>query len=283
MHSPFMRNRQRKLAALAGNGVAPAAAPAAPDAATAAGQEYAALVVQLHDNLRILQDTASHEARKPLKGEFLENFLPWITAVVAADQPVQDEVLLTGMVWAGDIGQWALAASIGKFAIRHGLAMPERYKRSVACFLREDAAEAALADPQAVAHSVLLDIDQLTRDADMPDAAKAKLDKALGRAWAQKSATFDPADDSAPAGGAAAYAEQALQHFRRALALDRGSGVKRDIEVAERRLRDLQPPPAPASPPAAPAEPAATAKAKAQPRTRKPAKAKRAKPAAKQA
>lgn len=239
MTSPFLMNRQRRLAALAGEATA-IAAPAAPDATTAAGQEYAALKVRLDDNLRQLADVESHEARKPLKAEFIREFAPWVDGIIAADTPVQDEIVLTCMVWAIDVGDFVEAVRLGDFALRHGLQMPDRYKRSVACFLREDIAEVALQQPGAVDLQLLVKIEDLTAGADMPDPAKAKLHKALGRAWAAKADAFNPSDESAPAGGKAAFTEEALQQLRRALTLDSKAGVKKDIEQLERRLRDLQ-------------------------------------------
>lgn len=239
MHSPFMRNRQRRLAAAAGT-IAPAtpAAPPAPDEATAAGQEYAALRVKLHDQLRQLSDVASHEARQPMKAEFAKDYADWIEGILEADAPVQDEILLTCMVWAIDYADFTEAVRLGQFALKHGLTMPERYNRSVACFLREDIAEAELAAPGVVDPALLATIDQLTTDADMADEAKAKLHKALGRSLAAKAAAFDPTADNATAGGDAALMEAALEHLKRALKLDQKVGVKKDIEVLERRQRE---------------------------------------------
>jgi len=236
--SPFLRNRQTKLAAAAGK-AALAGTPQAPDADSEAGQEYAVLKVRLDDCLRKLADVASHEARLPLKAEFLSGFRPWVDGVIEADAPVQDEILLTSLVWSIDVGDFTRAVQLGAFALRHGLAMPERYNRSVACFLREDIATFEIDNPGAVSLDLLVRVDELTADADMPDAAKAKLDKALGRAWAAKADAFDPTDDAAPAGGAAALIDQAVGKMRRALGLDKKVGVKKDIERLERRQRQL--------------------------------------------
>ncbi|KNH02609.1 Phage terminase, endonuclease subunit [Qipengyuania citrea LAMA 915] len=279
MSSPFLRNRTRRLAIKAGLAVATATI-AAPDETTGAGQEYAALKVRLHDQLRQLADVDSHEARQPMKAKFAGDYRDWLGGVIEADQPVQDEILLTNMVWAIDYGDFARAVWLGAFALKHGLAMPERYKRSVACFLREDIAEAALANPDAVDLELLAKIDELTAGADMPDAAKAKLHKALGRAWRVKADAFEASDDSAPAGGKAAYVQAALDQMQRAVTLDRKSGVKKDIEQMERQLRDLAPPTDPDTtndakdakvaeqPSAAPANPAQKPTTKAAPRKR---------------
>jgi len=240
--SPFQRHRQQKLAALAGaTGLAVAGLAAEPDPASAAGQEYAILRAVLHDHLRKLQDVESHEARVPMKREFGAEFAPWVRGVIEADKPVQDEILMTLLVWAIDIGEFEDAMILGRFALKHGLAMPERYNRSAACFLREDIAEIALAQPGVVAHEILVELDQLTNAADMPDAAKAKLDKALGRSRLAKADSFDASDETGPAGGAAAYASEGLAHLHRAMKLNANIGVKKDIQRAEKMLRDLAP------------------------------------------
>jgi len=241
-YSPALRHRQAKLAALAGSSALTAPGMAAePDPKSEAGQEYAILRAVLHDNLRKLQDVESHEARIPMKLDFMREFAPWVKGVIEADKPVQDEVLLTCMVWALDCGHFDDALYIGRFALKHGLAMPERYNRSVACFLREDIAEAFLKDENSVPHAVMVELDQLTADADMPDQAKAKLDKALGRSWLIMAETFDPSDETGPAGGAAAFATKSLEHFNRARKLNPKSGVVKDIQRAEKLLRDLAP------------------------------------------
>ncbi len=237
-HSPFLRQRQQKLAALAGSALA-VVALAEPDPESASGQEYAVLRAVLHDNLRKLQDVESHEARIPMKRDFMTEFAPWIAGFLEADQPVQDEILMTNLVWAIDCSEFDLALMLGRFALKHGLALPERYSRTTACFLREDIAEVALAQPDTVPHDVLVEIDQLTFGADMPDAAKAKLDKALGRSWLAKAEDFDPSDETGPAGGAGAYATAGLEHLKRALKLNAKVGVKKDIDRAEKMLRDL--------------------------------------------
>lgn len=239
-HSPFLLQRMAKLAALSGATVS-AATLSEPDPESSSGQEYATLRAVLHDNLRKLQDVESHEARIPMKESFMLEFVPWIEGVVKADKPVQDEVLMTNLVWAIDCGKFEYALDLGRFALKHGLTMPERYNRTAACFLREDIAEIALAQPGAVPHEILVELDQLTVDADMPDAAKAKLDKALGRSWLAKADSFDASDETGPAGGAAAYASEGLAHLQRAMKLNANIGVKKDIQRAEKLLRDLAP------------------------------------------
>ncbi|MXO73568.1 phage terminase small subunit [Alteraurantiacibacter buctensis] len=236
MFSPALRNRQRILAGLASAAARPAGdAPAAPTAGPA-GAEYAALLAVLHEAVRGLSDIASHEARQPKKAELAKTFADWIEGVLAADQPVQDEILIVNMIWAIDYRDFDYALRLADFALRHGLAMPERYNRTLACFLAEDVAELALKEPGSIAHDVLVRIYALTGKADMPDPAKAKLMKALGRSWVARADDFNPGADNAPAGGAMAYLAEALDCFKRALALDEKCGVKTDIKTLEKRL-----------------------------------------------
>lgn len=245
MSSPFRRHQQRVLARNASHAMAArlanetAPAPVELKADTPAGHEYATLRVLLHENLRVLSDIASHEARIPKKAEFAKAFAPWIDGVLEADQPVQDEILTTNMVWAIDYGDFDYALRLGQFAVKHHLVLPERYNRTVSCFLTEDIAELALKNKDRVRHDQLVELAELTADADMPDPARAKLCKALGRSWADKARTFDPSADSAPAGGARAYAEEALKDFNRAFALDTQIGVRTDIKSIQKLLKQL--------------------------------------------
>lgn len=244
MFSPALRHRQKVLSQLAGETADGAVAdtPAEPTADTEAGREYAALRVALHEDLRKLSDTQSIEARNPMKAEMARTYAPWIEGVLAAGeegQAAQDEILVTNMIWAIDYRDFDLALRLAAHVLKFGLVLPERYTRTTGCFIAEDIATVALANHEAVTLEQLLRANALTADADMPDPARAKLHKALGRAYARRAESFDPTADNAPAGGKAAYTEQALIHFARAQALFRKIGVTKDIERAESALKKL--------------------------------------------
>lgn len=242
MFSPALRHRQRVLAQQSGAAKVEAEAPVELERTTPAGQEYAALRVLLHDNLRTLSDIASHEARVPVKVEMARAFAPWIEGVLASEgQAAQDEVLVTNLVWAIDYRDFDYALRLAAHAIRHGLAMPEKFTRTPACYLAEEVATIANAEFDAVSLDHLLAVQQLIDGHDMHDAVRAKLLKAIGRRYAQRAANFDPAADNAPAGGKAAYVETALENLRRALQLDANVGVKKDIERLEREAKKLAP------------------------------------------
>lgn len=242
MFSPALRHRQRVLAQQSGEAKAEASAPEELKPSTAAGQEYAALRVLLHDNLRTLSDIASHEARVPEKVKMARAFSPWIEGVLAAEgQAAQDEILVTNLVWAIDYRDFDYALRLAAHAIRHGLAMPEKFTRTPACYLAEEVATIANAEFDAVSLDHLLAVSALVEGHDMHDAVRAKLLKAIGRRYARRAEEFDPAADNAPAGGKAAYVETALENLRRALQLDSNVGVKKDIERLEREAKKLAP------------------------------------------
>jgi hypothetical protein len=246
MVSPFRRHQQmvRGLKSAGPNHISHrnAAVAPEPETTTATGQEYAALRVLLHDNLRVLTDTASIEARNPMKAEFAQAFSPWLEGVLQAGElgnAVQDEILVTNMVWALDYGDFDYALRLGAHALKFNLVLPERYNRTVACFLAEDMATVSLAQQDKVTLEQLLQVLALVEGADMPDPAKAKVHKAIGRAYRRKADAFDASADNAPAGGKAAFATEALTHLQRARQLDNNSGVKTDIKNLEALLKKL--------------------------------------------
>lgn len=246
MVSPFRRHQQMTRALQSGASLAlasPQDAPPEPKADTEAGREYAALRVALHEDIRKLSDMASIEARNPVKADMAMTYLDWIDGVLAAGeegQAAQDEILMTNMIWAIDYRDFDYALRIAAHALKFNLTLPERYNRTVACFVAEEIATIAHDNHEAVTLEHLLQVLVLTEGADMPDPAKAKLHKALGRAWERRADAFDPTADNAPAGGKAAYAQEALLHLKRALELFKDIGVKKDIERVARQLKKLE-------------------------------------------
>ena len=246
MVSPFRRHQQmvRGLKSAGPNHVSPRTQVPAPEQPTdtEAGREYATLRVLLHDNLRALSDIASIEARNPKKAEFARAFAPWIEGVLAAGderQAAQDEIVVTNMVWAIDYRDIDYALQLGRHVLKHNLTMPERYNRTPACFIAEEIATLALDQHEKVTLEQLVEVLAMVDGADMPDPAKAKLHKAIARAFRRRAEAFDPSADNAPAGGKAAYADEALRHAKRAFELDANAGVKTDIRELERMLKAI--------------------------------------------
>lgn len=167
--------------------------------------------------LRTIQSTESKIARKRT---LLPDYLPYIEGTLESP-PREDPVLMTCMVWALDVEDYQLALRIGRFALQHGLSMPDRFQRNTATVLAEQIADMQLASAVKagpVNGELLVEVATLVDRCDMPDQVRAKLFKALG-------IFYEAHDKSA-----------ALDCYTRAFDLDTKIGVKKPIEQLQRAL-----------------------------------------------
>ncbi len=198
-----------------------AEASAAGDESTASGSEYEMTLIRLNGHRKQLSAVKSRVRKVELKRKLLPDYEPYVSGVLASGSGVQDEVLVTLMVWRIDIGDHDGALDIADYALRHGFVMPERFRRDVATLIAEEIADALLAtqasdDTRAVMTRTL----DLTQSHDMPDEVRAKLNKAAGLAWE----TIDR--------------QKALDHYKRALELNPRVGVKTVLRKLEEAAPD---------------------------------------------
>lgn len=189
---------------------------------------YELMLMRLVGDMRTLKGVRSLERKAEMKRGMLPHYAPWVAGVLAEGRGAQDAVLMTIMVWKLDTGDIAGALDIARYALKYGLVMPSHLNRSTGYFLAEDVAIAAdrlrtAGEPIEV--SYLLDTLALTESADMPDQVRAKLHKITGLVWRDNG-----------------HAVQALEHFKRAMQLDRFAGVKKDIERLERVIKAVSEP-----------------------------------------
>lgn len=216
---------------------------AATPAMRADANAYELMLAQLTEDRRRLHDIQSFDRRAEVKRDMLPKYAPWVEGVLKGNHGVQDDVVMTVMVWSIDAGYLAQALDIGKYAIRHKLAMPDQYKRSIGCVLAEEFADRALramaaeappaADAAAIAKT-LMDVAELTASEDMPDQVRAKLFKAIG--YSLRAGAADGAEGVTDK-------QSAVDFLTRALALHDKVGVKRDIELLERDIKNSAAPP----------------------------------------
>lgn len=192
---------------------------------------YELMLHKLAEDKRRLKGMQSLEQRAQVKRELLPEYEPWIEGVLAGDQGVQDDVLMTVMLWRIDAGDLPGALTIARYAIKHKLSMPDQYQRTVPCLLAEEFADISLKEKATLDADALLEVAELTAAEDMPDEVRAKLHKAVGYALRDKAG-------GDKAGIGLAYMEQALDHLRRALHLHDKVGVKKDIEKLERDIKN---------------------------------------------
>jgi terminase small subunit len=207
---------------------------------------YELMLAQLAEHRRRLKLVQSIERKADVKRDMLPEYAPWIDGTLAGDTGVQDDVVMTVMVWRIDVGDYAGALPIAAYAIRHRLAMPDQYERTTACLIAEEFADAALrarAAAQPFDPSLLEAVEVIIHDEDMPDEVRAKLHKAIGLL---RSDLAELASDTDPQ----AY-HTARAYLLRAMELHDKVGVKKDVERLERKLKGLEHPqesPAPAAP-----------------------------------
>jgi len=233
----------RKMAGLASASHARASGAPAPAAAGPQAGDYQLMELRLRTDQLRLKALQSIEKRIELKRELLPEYAGWVQgrldAAVGAERGVQDDVLMTVMLWRIDVGDFDGALPLAEYALRFKLQMPEPFKRGVACILTEELAEASiklLAAGQPAPYLTLLRVHELVEGQDMPDEVRAKLFKALGLEHARLAADEAACAASGVPGAARVWKEQALNHLKRALELHAACGVKGDVKRLEKEL-----------------------------------------------
>ncbi|MBR8114425.1 terminase [Burkholderia cenocepacia] len=216
MTSPARRHFQRVSAQLA--------SASAGAGETMVGTAYELMLAKLAIDKRRLKDIKSIARKIEVKrAELLPEYVEYVAGALNGGRGAQDDVLTTVMVWRIDVGDFAGALDIARYAIAHRMTLPDQYDRTLATALAEEFAEASLASLKKDATELRVDgaqlaeVAQLTASHDMHDQVRAKLHKAIGY-------TFER-DGDLPA---------ALEHLRRALELDDRAGVKQDIARIEK-------------------------------------------------
>lgn len=246
MTSPAKRHRQnvlaRQSAKAAGLDVVGDAAPDMVQEGEAAA-EYRNLRVSLDRDLRALRDTQSLETRAIMKIDLIKPYLPWCEGALDIEEGVsapQDDIVVTCMIWALDIGSFHLALNLADHCITHALVLPERFNRNISCFVMEEIAAKAIKTPGSVPHEILIRArpDDGGR-ADMPDQARSKYHRALGESFSRLADDFNPQSANAFAGGKPALMNAALKELNRAVDLHERCGAKKMIEKLGREVNNL--------------------------------------------
>lgn len=241
----FLEHKSRTLA---GQVVVQGKASAQPADRGPRASAYDLEMLRLRTDMVRLKNLQSVERKIALKGELLPTYAPWIQGVLEGEAingvGIQDEVLVTIMLWRIDVGDFAGALPLAEYALRWNLVMPERFSRGLAVVLAEEVAVSAirlLENGEPAPYQELIRVHELTADHDMPDEVAAKVQKALGLEFVRLSA--DPAIETTTGvpGAARAYRERALHHLNRAYQLHDRCGVKQEITRLQ-KLLNKEPP-----------------------------------------
>ena len=220
------------------NAARQAAASVNPQAleADATRTTYERQLLLLDTHQQQLRNLQSMEARAEFKAKLLPEYASYLAGLVEAGASAQDNVLVTLMLWHFDCALIGPALDLAAVALKSNMAMPESHKRSLACVVVEETAELLLggkgADTPEQALAFIGRADTMTEGMDMPDAVRAKLLKASGRAL--RSVEFGDGEGA----DSLARDEGALVIMKRALQLDKNAGVKKDIEQLERAIKN---------------------------------------------
>lgn len=204
-----------------------AAAQASAQAATThhplTGTAYELMLAQLDADRRRLKQIQSRERKIEAKRDMLPAYAAWVSGVLESASGVQDDVVMSVLVWRIDVGDLQGALDIAAYALAHDLLLPDQYERTLGCLLAEEFAEGAFKAMKAGSAAdvpALESIHALTLATDMPDEVRAKLLKAIGLG-------SEPTDP-----------DKALVFLQQALTLHDGAGVKKDIERLQRRIKN---------------------------------------------
>jgi hypothetical protein len=181
------------------------------------------MLMQLHDHKRRLKEIQSVERKADAKREMLPEYAAYIDGVIESGAGVQDDVLMTTMVWRVDVSDIPGALDIGAYALAHHLKTPEQYNRDTATLLAEEVSEQALRLQGPGEASQLLRAEEMTRGHDMPDEVRAKLHKAIGIALSDIDAV------------------QAVEHLDRSIQLHEKGGAKKLREQVARNIKPSEP------------------------------------------
>ncbi|HGV7944120.1 TPA: phage terminase small subunit, partial [Escherichia coli] len=144
---------------------------------------YEQMLVKLAADQRTLKAIYSKELKAAKKRELLPFWLPWVNGVLEQGKGAQDDILMTVMLWRLDTGDIAGALEIARYALKYGLTMPGKHRRTPPYMFTEEVALAAMrahAAGESVDTRLLTETLALTATADMPDEVRAKLHKITG-------------------------------------------------------------------------------------------------------
>lgn len=132
---------------------------------------YGQMLMKLRGDRQILKSIYSVEDKARRKRDMLPAYAPWIAGVLASDAGNQDDVLMTMLQWSLDAGDIRGTFDMARYALKHGLSVPNN-KRPTPYLFAEDVALAAMrarSAGQAVSVDDLLTVIDMTLPHDMPD------------------------------------------------------------------------------------------------------------------
>lgn len=183
--------------------------------------QYELMLAQLRQHRMQLKGIQSIQNKATKKAELLPDYADYVAGVLEADAGIEDDVIVTVMVWRIDAGDFEGALQIAEYVIKHDLKAPDTFNRTVGCMIAEEFAESV---DDEFPLPVLQKVAELVLGEDMPDKVALKLRKALGK--------HPVLQEEEPA--------TALNHLRIADGLDKRAGVKKEITKLEKLIKEQE-------------------------------------------
>ena len=183
---------------------------------------YELMLVKLNSDRRRLRDIQSVSRKADVKKELLPEYDTYVEGVLAGGKGVQDEVIVTLLIWSLDADDLTRALPLIDYAVKNDMALPDSYNRNLATAVVDEFVASVQRMYQATETYPLEEIERiksLTSDKDMPDEALAKLYKVLGEAQE-----------------AAELLEVAYENYSRAYELNSRVGVKTQMNRLKKQL-----------------------------------------------
>lgn len=184
--------------------------------------KYQLMLAKLATDKRRLKEVKSLERRNEIKKEILPDYYDWLDGALASEQGNQDDVVVTTLVWLLDVGDFDRALTVGQYAIRSNMTMPDQFERDIQTVIVDEISDAALRaqkNKQSFSLDYLYQTATIADGHDMADAAKAKLYKAIAVEEHNKGSL-----------------ETALKYYTLADSLNERVGVKKLIQAIEKEM-----------------------------------------------
>ncbi len=181
--------------------------------------EHNMMLANLDQQRRSLKSVQSMETKRAMKAEYLQEWQPYIEQTLAENSGAHDGIISRLWIWQLDTGDIEGAINVGRYLLDHELPAPEGFDRTTAAIFAEEIAEVWLKETAEITADELEEVLEITELYDMPDQVHAKLQRAVGEAFA----------DSDP--------EKALAHLQRAYELNPKVGCKKQLDALTKQLK----------------------------------------------
>jgi len=125
-------NRHKSRGGQARSVVSLGAVSAAPEQRVLLSDKDRLMLAALEADMNRLKRIQSHATRDVLKrDELLGRYTAYLEALIQQDRAPTPAIIFRNMIWAIDVGQVQWAKTLGLFAIKHGIASPEGFRRDI--------------------------------------------------------------------------------------------------------------------------------------------------------